>query len=130
MIRNSATPTFINTGIYDVTISEDKPVLVEILNVTARDTDVGVNGIVRYSINDNQAVANVFGIDWETGMIFARVSLLETPDNIYRVSKIEIVLSTEISFFVNSSFCSELVIVHLPSLIHCQKIFSCYGNIY
>lgn len=85
VIRNSQTPTFINTGSYDVTISEDKPVLESIVNVTARDDDEGVNGIIKYSISTTQAGANIFGINSNTGVIFARVSLLETSADIYRV---------------------------------------------
>lgn len=85
VIRNAATPTFINIGNYDVTVSEGQTVLAEILNVTARDTDEGINGIVRYSINPNQAAANIFGINSVSGTVFARVSLLEVSEDIYTV---------------------------------------------
>lgn len=84
VIRNSNTPTF-TTANYDVSVSEDKPVLEEILTVSAVDNDSGINGQVSYSINNVSDIRSIFGINPLTGVIFARVSLLEVIEDTYQV---------------------------------------------
>ena len=87
VVRNNAAPTFVNIQNYDVTISEDKPVLETILSVTAVDSDEGRNGDVTYSFdNVNTDAATIFGINTVTGAIFARVSLIQASLSVYTVS--------------------------------------------
>ncbi|KAJ8318063.1 hypothetical protein KUTeg_003154 [Tegillarca granosa] len=52
VIRNNAQPIFTNGGVYDVTVSEGKPVLENIVQVSATDTDDSnsLNGQIMYSI--------------------------------------------------------------------------------
>lgn len=85
IIRNANTPIFTSGGSYDVTISEEQPVLETIVTVTATDADEGRNGDVRYSIV-NAAAQNLFAINSVTGEIYARVSLLLSTDDVYTVS--------------------------------------------
>ena len=85
VIRNSAQPQFLNIGNYDVTISEDRTVLEEILTVSATDSDEGINGDVFYTIVDSPVSASVFQIGMESGIISARISLIGTGQDLYRV---------------------------------------------
>ena len=85
IIRNANTPIFNSGANYDVTISEEKPVIETILTVSATDQDEGRNGDVRYSIF-NAAAQTIFAINSVTGEIYSRVSLLETSDDVYSVS--------------------------------------------
>ena len=85
VIRNSAQPQFLNIGNYDVTISEDKPVLEEILTVRATDSDEGRNGEVFYTIVDSPVSASVFQIGMDSGIVSARISLIGTGQDLYRV---------------------------------------------
>ena len=86
VIRNSAQPQFTNAGNYDTTISEDISVLEEILTVVATDSDDGINGDVFYTIVNSPEEATVFQIGSESGVISARISLLGTTLDVYRVS--------------------------------------------
>ncbi|KAK3089813.1 hypothetical protein FSP39_006721 [Pinctada imbricata] len=88
VIRNAGQPTFINTNNYDVTISEGKPVLENIIQVSARDSDDSstLNGQIVYSIQGPAAALPIFQIDPINGNITARVSLLNAPDDIYRLN--------------------------------------------
>ena len=90
IIRNSAQPQFTNVGNYDVTITEDKPVLEEVLTVSATDSDDGINGDVFYTIVDSPAAASVFQIGSESGIISARISLIGTTEDVYRVGSLTV----------------------------------------
>ena len=85
MIRNNAQPQFTNAGVYDQTVDEDISVLEEILTVSATDSDDGINGDVFYSIVNSPAEATVFQIGSESGVISARISLIGTSEDVYRV---------------------------------------------
>lgn len=85
IIRNSAQPQFIGIGNYDITISEDKPVLEEILTISATDSDDGINGDVFYAIVNSPDAASVFQIGMESGVISARISLIGTAQDVYQV---------------------------------------------
>ena len=85
VIRNNAQPQFTNAGVYDQTVDEDISVLEEILTVSATDSDDGINGDVFYSIVNSPAEATVFQIGSESGVISARISLIGTSEDVYRV---------------------------------------------
>lgn len=86
IIRNNNSPVFTSVGSYDITISEQQPVLEEILTVSATDIDEGRNGEVHYSMVNAGDAQSLFGINSVTGQIFVRISLLETTEDIYTVS--------------------------------------------
>lgn len=66
---NDNKPSFLtNNGSYNVVLKELTPSGSNILNVTAFDSDAGINGKVKYSLS-TEAVG-VFRIDAETGQIF------------------------------------------------------------
>ncbi|XP_061108849.1 protocadherin Fat 1 isoform X2 [Conger conger] len=62
---NDNSPEFLQDS-YSVVISEDTAVGTDVIQVEARDKDLGVNGKVRYSFVAN---TNMFSIDTETGVV-------------------------------------------------------------
>ena len=67
---NDNEPAFIRS-VYDVSIRENRPVNSTIVQVAAVDQDLGHNGQVSFQFS-SRLVPKAFGIDPETGIIFAK----------------------------------------------------------
>ena len=65
--ENDNIPVF-TQAVYNVTVSESVPVMTTVMQVTADDLDVGLNGVIRYSI-DHPSNSTMFAIDSFTGTV-------------------------------------------------------------
>ena len=72
--ENDNSPVFDHTP-SSLSLLEDQPPLVPLLQVSALDADSGLNAHVRYGLSGNRCVLEAFGIGEDTGVVYARKGL-------------------------------------------------------
>uniref|UniRef100_T1J7N4 Cadherin domain-containing protein n=1 Tax=Strigamia maritima TaxID=126957 RepID=T1J7N4_STRMM len=74
---NDNPPKF-SRNLYTVIIPENLPLHSPFFEVRANDADIGNNSVVKYSITNPKQITELFGIDEESGILYANRSLSAT----------------------------------------------------